>query len=157
MNSLNPVKVYKLIRNMVREANALVYFMAQTKKILNNDVCKALRLRRNSFGTIYWVINFPPEFLMSSREGNYVLAQTENAYISSQSKELNAILSEAQILDMIRIEKQRVKNADHYASVIIGKFNFSKFTFWNLLFVLFYIAGLSFGIYYGAHYLVSLR
>ena len=124
-NYINPVKIYKSLINAANELNNYVKYKKIIFELQKDGKLDAIGLSIDSNANLYIGINLNPELLMYSETSQ---ESVELKLISEKMKKYTDFLTKEGILDMVRMDYDRIKNEEYYGYVLQIKFNFLKYT-----------------------------
>jgi len=114
---------FKKIRLMFKEIDNYYFFMRQTEMFSDSGELKHYKLKINDRHGIYGAINMPPELLMYHRDDE--LDQLEKTYFGNEMSKLNEAFIKYDIMELYKIEFERIKNDDYYAYVFNIKYKWN--------------------------------
>ena len=115
---------FNKIRLMLREIDNYYFFIKQMEIFADSGQLRHYKLKMNEKHAVYGAINLPPELLIYNKGDE--LAQLEKTFFGNEIAKLNDIIHEYSIIELYRIEYERIKTDDYYAFV------FSISYRWNL-------------------------
>lgn len=113
----NPFRNVKL---MLREIDNYYYFIRQLEILKDSGELKHYVLKINDKHCMYGAINLPPELLLYHKGDD--LEQLEKTFFGNEMMKLNEMFTKCDIMELYKIEFERVKNDDYYAYVFNIKY-----------------------------------
>lgn len=111
---------FRKLRAMLREIDNYYYFLRQVELADDCGELKHYKLKRNEKHYVYGAINMPPELLLYNNEED--LAQLEKTFFGSEMTKLNDLFIKYNLIELYKIEFERIKDENYYAYVFNLKY-----------------------------------
>ncbi len=117
----------KRLFRVLKELNNYFFLLRTINKVKNSKEWKGQKyqLRTNWVGTIYTIMNLPPEVFNS--EPVY-----ERNYIIEETKPINNYLASLNLTEILRLGVKKINREDTEAYLVTYKPLFNNFSFWWL-------------------------
>ena len=136
-NYLNPVKIYKSLIAAINELGNYSKYKKIIFELQKEGKLNTIGLSLDSNANLYIGIDLNPELLMYSETSQ---ESVELKLISEKMKKYTDFLTKEGILDVIRMDYDRIKTEEYYGYVLQIKFNFLKYDKRKFIYDLSYIA-----------------
>jgi hypothetical protein len=124
----NPFKKLKL---MFKEIDNYYFYIRQIEMFDDTGEMRHRKLKLNDKHEIYGAINMPVELLMYHKQED--LEQLEKTYFGNEMAQYNDVFLKYDIMELYKIEFERVKTEDYYAYVFNIRFNWNHCTRKNVI------------------------
>lgn len=119
----NPFKKIKL---MLREIDNYYFYIRQIEMFNDTGEMQKRMLKLNDKHEIYGAINMPVELLMYNKQED--LEQLEKTYFGNEMSQYNDVFTRYDIMELYKIEFERIKTDDYYAYVFNIKYKWNYCT-----------------------------
>jgi len=116
----NPFKKLKL---MLKEIDNYYFYIRQIEMFNDTGEMRHRMLKMNDKHEIYGAINIPVELLMYNKQED--LDQLEKTYFGNEMAQYNDVFLKYDIMELYKIEFERVKTEDYYAYVFNIKYKWN--------------------------------
>lgn len=133
---------------MLREIDNYFFFLRQLELLADTGELKHYMLKKNDKEhCIYGAINLPPELLMYNKGTD--LEMMEKTYFGNEMAKMNQSMVEHEIIELYRIEYDRVKTDDYYAYVFSISYMWKLCNWRSISFTLAWILSAIAAVVYG--------
>lgn len=124
---LNPLLFWKVLKKVLINIKNRRYYVQQMQKLAEDGTLKQMGMRLDLRSRAYYILNLEPETLMMGSE----VLDLERSRVLESINLRKAVFEKADLVELIEVETQRIKNEDYYAYLIQVKYRPSS-TYWNL-------------------------
>ena len=103
------------LRAMFKEIDNYYFFKRQVEIFADSGELKHYKMKMSDTHTVFGAINLPPELLLYNTGED--LDQLEKTFFGNEMAKLNDALVTYDIMELYRIEFERIKTDDYYAYV----------------------------------------
>lgn len=117
LNFFSPSEIYETFSTLIKDVSNYSYYRKQISAMTKKGIFSRNKMRTDVLKRVYYVVNLQPETLMSI---DY--AELERSRIFESVYQIQNELMNHNLMEIIEIKSERIKDTDYYAYLVWIKY-----------------------------------